>query len=228
MKKRREFLVLGSSALLGLAAEKTMASTVGKVQHECEEIDYPKKGYTMKFDDMTGISGYEAKRMGLQVYECQREIAAKEMLNHLYRLKKIQSKKMNLFEHAILAASLAREEMKGKKNDDDYVVVSLLFNVGKVLSPQNPHKLLAAILKPYIEELLCLALENYQMYKKNPVFYYQFKWGPTAFLLDKWQEEAYSTTIIPTKFSKLRSKVKSFFWADVIFKNIPHEKVIPD
>ena len=228
MKNRRELLGMAAVTAAALATDNVLAKAFIEEETLCENIKYPKKGYTMKFDDMTGIGSYEAKRMGLQVYECQRDIAAKEMLNHLYRLKFLKQNGINLFEHAQLAASLARQEMKGEKYDDQYVVASLLFNVGMVLSPKNPHLTIAAILKPYIEEKLYFALYHYEAYKLNPSAHSHQDWSESAYLLHKWQEDAYSTTIKPTKFSKLRDKVKDLFWADAIFKDIPHEKVIPE
>ena len=232
---RRNFLGLGLSIVGAvLASSKARAhddndnDNDNDDDYSCEEIDYPKKGYTMKMEHMQDIGTIEAKRMGLQVYECQRQIAAKQMINHILRLKLITINGVNLLDHAIRAASLAKEEMNNKKHEDEYVVASFLFNVGKVISPKNASNMLAAILKPYLDENLHLALLNYDKFRRNPLIYKSKPWYNSACCFAKWQDEAFVLT--PNKclkLSKLKKEVKSLFWADAIFKDIPHEKVIP-
>lgn len=121
---------------------------------------------------------------------------------------------VNRLEHSLQTATRAYRAGE----NDEYIAVALLHDIGDVLSPDNHGEVVAAMLKPYISE------ENYFLLKHHTDFqgyYYYHHIGKDRNVRDQYADSAhYAHT---EKFCRLYDS-QSF---DAEYKSEPLEFFIP-
>lgn len=88
------------------------------------------------------------------------------------------------YDHSLQAATLAYKDGK----DEEYIVCTLLHDIGDILAPFNHGEVVASILKPFINDA------NYWMLKHHTTFqgyYFWDKLGYNKNARDKYKDEPY-------------------------------------
>lgn len=114
---------------------------------------------------------------------------AAELTDHLIsHLKLLQGEKggfpVDRYEHCLQTATRAHRDGK----DDEYVVCALLHDIGDLLAPYDHGELVAAILKPFVNDA------NYWMLQHHTTFqgyYFWDKLGGDKDARDKYRDSPY-------------------------------------
>jgi predicted HD phosphohydrolase len=88
------------------------------------------------------------------------------------------------YQHSLQSASCAYRDGKS----EEYVVAALLHDIGDSLAPYTHGEMVAAILKPYVNEEICWVIKYHGLFQ---MYYYAHHYGLDRNARDRYQDHPY-------------------------------------
>ncbi len=88
------------------------------------------------------------------------------------------------FEHSLQSATRAYRNHES----EEMVVTCLLHDIGDILAPYTHGEMVAAILKPYVEEKICWVVKYHGLFQ---MYYYAHHTGGDRFARDRFKDHPY-------------------------------------
>lgn len=226
---RRNFL----KYCLGIGAVSVVAplgfcfnalASVGRMA--CRKIRYPSRGATMNMRDIGEIGKIDSIILEIAVMKAQNAFAADELLNAVIRLSDLPARPMNLLLKAQKTATLAKRDAP-RKLREDWILVSLCKDIGKIKAPRNPSAFTASALRPYIDDSVYQVLKYYATFEDNPDHFSNRPWYRDALMFLDWNNRAISQAFTPISFEDFAEVVKDRVHVGPIAGHPPDSKVIP-
>jgi predicted HD phosphohydrolase len=92
-------------------------------------------------------------------------------------------------EHSLQSATRAHRDGK----DEDYVVAALIHDIGDTLAPYSHGELVAAVMRPFLDERLCTIVRLHPVFQ---MYYYAHLIGEDRNVRDRYRDNPYYADVV--------------------------------